>query len=252
VYLLEPPDAAQRITLLAAALAACRPDAFLCGYAAAEHWGLTVPMVGDIDVTVVGRNPGTRRTGIRIHRVRFIDPRDIRIHRGLQVAVPARVALELAAQLAGARLEELLARARVEHSIADREYEAVLGRYPRYPGARTLRAALAIRGGPSLTRSDAERRLLDLIRQADLPRPSTNLRVGRYEVDFVWVGEGLAVEVDGYKFHQDRSAFERDRRRDAALLADGWRVMRFTWRQIVEEPFTVVARIAQVLGNTAD
>jgi very-short-patch-repair endonuclease len=70
-----------------------------------------------------------------------------------------------------------------------------------------------------------------------------------YEVDFLWRDAQLVVEVDGYAFHRDRAAFERDRRRDAALMAAGLRVMRFTWRQIVEEPLPVIARIAQVLGG---
>jgi very-short-patch-repair endonuclease len=253
VYLLAPRDTATRITLFAAALAACGPgrDTVLSEFASAEHWGLIAPVTGDIDVTVVGRNPGTRRTGIRVHRVEFLDPRDVRVRNGLRVTAPARVALELARHLDRARLEELLARARVECSIRERELGAVLDRYPAYRGAAILRAALARHGGPSFTRSEAEQRLVDLIRKAELPLPATNCRVGRHEVDFVWRAEGLAVEVDGYAFHQDRASFERDRRRDAALLADGFRVMRFTWRQLVEERFTVVARIAQVLGSTA-
>ncbi len=223
----------------------------LSDFAGAEHWGLLARRAGDIDVTVVGRNPGIKRNGVRVHRATFVDSRDIRIHHGLRITAPARVALELAAHLDGDHLEQLLARARVEHSITESKLAGVLERYPRYRGVAILRAMLARRGGPSLTRSEAERRLLDLIRQADLPRPTTNLRIGRYEVDFVWTHERVAVEVDGYAFHQDRGAFERDRRRDAALLAAGFRVMRFTWCQLVEEPFTVVARIAQVLGNTA-
>jgi len=55
------------------------------------------------------------------------------------------------------------------------------------------------------------------------------------------------AEVDGYRFHSSRSAFERDRRRDAELGAAGFRVIRVTWQQLVEEPIAVIARIARAL-----
>jgi very-short-patch-repair endonuclease len=248
VYVLEPPETAHRITLLAAAVTACEPHAVLSHYAAAELWDLEHPAAGDIDVTVVSRNPGNRRTGIRIHRAPVLHRRDIRVREGLRVTAPARVALELATYLDTSPLEQLLARATVEHSVTEADLVATLRRYPEYPGAGILRAAMQRAEGPSLTRSQAESSLLHLIRHAALPPPSTNVRIGRYEVDFLWREAQLVVEVDGYSFHRDRAAFERDRRRDAALMAAGMRVMRFTWRQIVEEQLTVVARIAQVLG----
>lgn len=81
-----------------------------------------------------------------------------------------------------------------------------------------------------------------------LPRPEANAMVGRYEVDMLWRRQRLIVEVDGYAFHSGRAAFERDRRRDAALQAAGYRVVRFTWRQITLEPHAVVARLATLLN----
>src|SRR3954467_1644005 len=83
-----------------------------------------------------------------------------------------------------------------------------------------------------LTRSEAERRLLELVRAARLPLPETNVRLGRHEVDFLWRAEGLVVEGDGSAFHSSRRAFERDRRRDAELLTMGLVVVRLTWRDM--------------------
>ena len=57
-----------------------------------------------------------------------------------------------------------------------------------------------------LTRSEAERRLLELIRAARLPEPEVNVRVGRHAVDFLWREHNLVVEVDGYAFHSSRRA----------------------------------------------
>jgi very-short-patch-repair endonuclease len=53
---------------------------------------------------------------------------------------------------------------------------------------------------------------------------------GHVEVDFFWPTHNLIVETDSWQTHGDRAAFERDRARDAALAAAGYRVVRFTWR----------------------
>lgn len=100
----------------------------------------------------------------------------------------------------------------------------------------------------SFTRSEAEERFLDLVRTARLEEPETNARVGRYEVDFVWRTERLAVEIDGYSFHASRRAFERDRLRGQELTALGYRMIRVTWRQMVDEPLRLVAQLAQALS----
>jgi very-short-patch-repair endonuclease len=81
-----------------------------------------------------------------------------------------------------------------------------------------------------------------------LPRPRSNQRVAGFEVDLVWAERRLIVEVDGYAFHGTRAAFERDRARDAALLAAGYRVLRVTWRHLTAEPERVVATLASALA----
>ncbi len=89
--------------------------------------------------------------------------------------------------------------------------------------------------------------MLALVRAARLPMPDVNVRVGPIEVDFLWREERLVVEVDGFRFHSSRAAFERDRRRDAELQAGGLRVMRVTWRQLTREREATLARIARAL-----
>jgi very-short-patch-repair endonuclease len=58
------------------------------------------------------------------------------------------------------------------------------------------------------------------------------------------------VEVDGYVYHVSRQAFERDRQRDAALVAAGHRVIRFTWRQLTAGSEAVLVRLTQALSAT--
>ena len=54
--------------------------------------------------------------------------------------------------------------------------------------------------------------------------------------------------MDGLAFHATRRRAERDRRRDADLLAHGYRVLRVTWRQLTEMPEELVVQIARALG----
>jgi very-short-patch-repair endonuclease len=88
-----------------------------------------------------------------------------------------------------------------------------------------------------------------LIRAAGLPAPAVNARTAGFEVDFLWPGERVVVEVDGYQFHCGRTAFERDRRKGLALAAAGLRVIRISWRQLVDEPLLIVAQLARALAN---
>jgi very-short-patch-repair endonuclease len=114
-------------------------------------------------------------------------------------------------------------------------------------GASRLEALLKRDIEPAFTRSEAEERLLALIRESGLPTPEVNAIVGQHVVDFVWRDRGLIAETDGYRFHSTRSAFERDRARDAELMAADFRVIRITWRQLEAEPLAIVARLAQAL-----
>jgi very-short-patch-repair endonuclease len=53
-------------------------------------------------------------------------------------------------------------------------------------------------------------------------------------VDLLFEAAKLIVEVDGYGFHSGREAFERDRQRDRRATRAGYRVIRFTWRDVSE------------------
>jgi very-short-patch-repair endonuclease len=242
-----PADGAREL----AALLACGERSVLSHTTAARQWRL-IPGVPDaeIEITLVAHHAGTR-PGIRVHRVSSLARKDVRTLDGLRVTTPARTLLDLAAVVRPAPLERALADALARNLVSERQITDQLTRNPGRPGTPTLRAAAGLDGGPALTRSEAERRLLALIRAADLPIPHTNARVCRYEVDFLWPEHRLVVEVDGYAFHSHRRAFERDRERDAALAATGYLVIRVTWRQLTANPAAVTARIASALASRA-
>ena len=122
---------------------------------------------------------------------------------------------------------------------------------------RRLRRALDLRlissanssAWHDLTRSELERIFLSLCRRHRLPQPEVNAHVGPYEVDFLWRDRGLIVETDGFRHHGDRSAFERDRARDARLQSLGFQVLRFTHRQVTENRSAVVAALRSLLAQ---
>ena len=97
------------------------------------------------------------------------------------------------------------------------------------------------------TRLELERLFFELCRRYRLPLPSCNVLVEGYLVDALWPEQRLIVELDSWRFHSGRSAFEADRERDAALQAAGYRVVRVTWRRLEREPERVAALIAKLL-----
>jgi hypothetical protein len=66
-------------------------------------------------------------------------------------------------------------------------------------------------------------------------------------VDILFPAIKLVVEIDGYAFHGTRQAFEADRERDRRLLRSGYKVMRFTWRDLTERLDSVTSEIAHHL-----
>ncbi len=200
-----------------------------------------------VDVTVAA-NRG-RRPGIRVHRVPGLDPDERTLVEGIPVTTPARTLLDMAAVVGARELEHIVARAEREGQVTRDDLAALLARHPRKHGAGALRSVLEATGGPALTRSEAEARTLALLREAGLPPPETNVRVGPYELDVFWRTAGIAVEVDGFAHHATRPRFEGDRRRDAWLAASGITVIRLSWRQITERRTATAVQVGQALAQ---
>ena len=247
VYLVGHPVPAPLAKEMAAVLA-CGEGAVLTHESAASAvWRLCSETRGPTHITLPSRS-NRSRPGIRVHRTRALEPHDLRRRRGLPVTAPARTLLDLALVFSLRDLRRAYEGARVQRLLRDSELLAAMDRSPGHRGAPALRAVLEEGVRPSITRSEAEVRVLDLLRAADIPPSATNAGVGRYQVDFLWRRERLIVEVDGFTYHASRAAFERDRQRDAELQAAGYRVMRVTWNQISSRPEAIVARVAQALA----
>jgi very-short-patch-repair endonuclease len=232
-----------------AALLAVRSPAWLDRESALEAWGALSAgtYTGPVHVLVAGTS-NQRVRGVRVHRSRLLTRRDARITEGLPVVSPALALLDAAGDLTDRELERVYDHLLVKRQARELDVRAVCARHPSHRGRKRVESLLDLHGGTTLTRSEAEERMLELIGAAHLPLPRVNHRVHGYEVDFYWPEARLVVEVDGFRYHSTRRAFERDRQRDAALRSHGIAPMRFSWRQLTEEPFAVVALIAGALA----
>ena len=200
-----------------AAVLAVGHDATISHRSAAVLWEILPTGDDGVDVTVTRGHP-RHRPGIRIHRSRQLEHS---LNAGVRVTTPIRTLVDLARTVGSRDLERAVEEAEVKRLVARKDGDALR----------------------------AERRLLWLIRAAQLPAPATNVRVGHHEVDLLWPNERVIVEVDGFAFHHTRAAFERDRAGDRALHAAGYVVLRITWRQLIEEPEAVVAALAAALAQ---
>lgn len=246
VYTTGPVAARYRREM--AALLACGPRAALSDRTAGGVWGMTPPPQEEEPVDVVA--PRTVRgpaSGVRLHR-RTVRSDEIVQRHGLALTTPARTILDLASGLDPYALERALSRALRRELFTCDDVRSILLRHPRRRGCRSLRDLLDDTSGPALTRSEAEARLLALLRKAGVPRPRSNAVVWGLEVDFLWPDHNVVVEVDGFAFHSHRSAFENDRERDLILAGEGLTVIRVTWRQIHDQPYRLVARLCMALG----
>lgn len=247
-----------------AAVLACGEGAVLSHSSAAALWKIAPPREGDVEVTVHGGNGRSRRRGIRVHRSVALTSEECAERDGIPVTSVARTVGDLASAGASVRTLERLLDAAEHRGLldlsafdagvrpgGDRAAARCAGvvRAGSRPLPRRLREVLASHEpGATATRSELEERFLALCRDRGLPQPLVNAPLLGLTVDFVWPRAALVVEVDGRATHDTGRAFHDDRDRDSMLTAAGFRVMRFTWRDVTRRPGVVAQRLRRALG----
>jgi very-short-patch-repair endonuclease len=221
-----------------AAVLACGDGAVLSHTSAAELWGIRrrvrrLSDAGDPDafravhVTVSRTSGMSRRDGIVLHRSSTLIANHRTRRDGIPVTQPARTLSDVRSLLSPAQFAATLREAEFLGLHLEKPFES------------------------DRTRSELERLMLALCRRHRLPSPEVNVRVDRYEADFLWREQRLIVEVDGWDSHRTRSAFEEDRARDAHLKVRGYEVLRFTWRQVTDERAAVARTLRTLLRARA-
>lgn len=125
---------------------------------------------------------------------------------------------------------------------------------PGRPGTGRLAVHLEAQILGDRARSVLEARMARLWRRSGLPAATFQHVVrndaGRFlaRCDFAIVELRIAVEVDGWRTHSSPSAIAHDHRRRNRLLAAGWHVVTFTWKQVRDEPDVVAADVRAAIS----
>jgi hypothetical protein len=219
-----------------AAVKACGKGALLSGRAAGYLLGLLKGLPPPPEVTA----PTERRVkGIKTRRARLTGMKV----RGIPVTTVPQTLIDLAAELGLDDLARACHEAGVRYRTTPRQVEKLLR---RQPGAGKLRVIM--RGEVRVTLSKLERRFLQLLREAGLPLPQTNIVASGRRVDCRWPEYNLTVEIDSYTFHNSRHSWEQDRRREREARAREDDFRRYTYGDVFEHPEQMLAELRQALA----
>jgi len=225
-----------------AAVLACGDGAVLSHHSAAALWELLRPIEGPIHVSVPSTTGRISRRGIHLHRCPSLaDP----------LSSPSYL------QSRGGRGQGITTR---RHNIPvttiQRTVDDLDGTVAPYLLRRAKRQAelkrVRLKGAEGTrSRSDLEEDFHALLIHSHhrIPPPETNVKLGRWEVDFLWREQKVVVETDCFTYHQGSVAFEDDHARELDLRQRGFAVLRFTDLQIESEPDRVVADVVRALGG---
>ena len=218
-------------------------DAVLIGAAAARvsFWP-TAPL---IHVEAAIRDALKPQPGFSFCR-RRIPEELIAVRGGLRYTVPALTAIDLATFECSDAIDIAL---RVRAATLAGMYEALRMTPHRAGNLEKLKLLIDSRNEPW---SAAERLSHRLLRAAHITGWETNLPVyidGQvYYLDIAFKHQKLAIEIDGRRHQTDEDLFESDRwRQNALVVADGWRVLRFTWAMLRNHPGVFVSTIVDAL-----
>ncbi len=240
-----PPDETLRCAVVGL-------DGVASGTSAAAVWGFELVERPDEHHVTVGRDRSRARwRGTVVHRS-DLRPEDVRVRDGVAVTAPTRTVLDLCRSLP---LPEAVAAADSAMRLGLVTADELTSACVALPAARgRARVARVVRLVDPACGSVLESLCRVLLVLAGVGPPETQLLVrgrgGRLlgRVDFAWPVARLVVEVDGYAFHADRASYRADRRRTNALVLEGWRVLRFSWEDVRDQPEQVVAAVRAALA----
>ena len=161
---------------------------------------------------------------------------------------PSRTLVDLAGEVAPRTVERALDQALTDRVVTATGLHSALDRAGSSRGTKSLRLLLtAAERFETVTQSELEEAFLRLVRSAALPTPAMNVPLLGRTVDAVWSAERVAVELDGFRWHRTRRRMESGLSEAADLRRAGWVPIRYSARQVFDEPLVVVADLAPML-----
>lgn len=235
--------------LLRCALTYAGPASFLSHATAALIQGLRVRATDLVHVTIPHSRHPRSHGFVVVHQ--SLRPCRLERNGDLRWSEPARTVVDLAAVLPTRDdVRALVSDAVQRRLMSVAQLEAAAAVVPRR-GSRWLFEAIEdVAAG---TRSMGESRFRRAVRRAGLPEPAWNVSIetlhGTVILDAVWDEAGVAVEIDGARWHLDAAAWEADQRRQNAIQASGIVVLRFSVRRLTHDVEGVIAEIRAVLAR---
>jgi very-short-patch-repair endonuclease len=244
--------------LLAAVLVA-GDGAVVSHRAAAALWRFDGVDLGAVEVTVP-RHRRPRAVPARVHRTIDLGPADVDQRRGIPCTSATRTFIDLAplldppaleAVLDGGERDGKLWRPRLRWRIGAMRRDGLAGR----PGLAAIEALLDRTEGRPLGDTWLEQEALRIVAAARLPAPRVQVKRrhggGTARVDLYWAEARLVVELAGHATHATRRQRQADDERTARLGLTGWRVVEFTYEDVVERPSYVARMIRSYLDLAA-
>lgn len=224
------------------------PAAILSHQTSAAIWSMIERPPPVIDITIIGTRRRSR-PGMRVHHATHRWGLVRTLHWGLRVADPGWTLVDITATAGPSVLRQAARTALVVHGTDLAAVRRLLARR-RPTKARALLDALDAVDDPAMLRttSELERRFLTFVIEQGLPIPNVNVPLLRFEVDFLWEAQRIVVETDGSLGHAGADRRRRDARRDAALAAAGYTVLRVNWAHLHDTPNALLARLETALG----
>ena len=224
------------------AVLACGPGSAVSHVSAGALFEWVENDGGAVDISVPNRSR-RQRDGIRVHRPTTLGPEDIGLFdKTIPITSPIRTVIDLASVLEYRPLERAVHEAMAQRVVTR---DQIAQRLNGQRGAAHLATIIAVDGGLTLTRSEAEELFLAIIRAAGLPQPQVNAKLHGYKVDFYWPEFELVVEIDSGRWHGKPEALERDHRKNAHLRGKGYDVIRYMYSQLQRDRDFVVAELAR-------
>jgi very-short-patch-repair endonuclease len=237
VYAVAPVLDGQRTHWMAATLTTL--GSVLSHASAAAAWRFWPFDVSFEVVTRPGSGGPELKDGVLVCRSRTLAGHTTTLD-GIPITTPERTLIDVAPHLGNRALARAVRDAIRLKTTTPSTLFVALARHRGRRGTRRLHAAVSRYAGLPLhrTRSDAEALALELLRDANVPRPDVNRRIAGEEADLSWPPRRLVIELDGAQFHLDAS---EDLRKQRIWEAGGWTVRRLPTDDVYLHPERLLA-----------
>lgn len=233
------------------------PGSALSHEAAAVLGGVLGAARTPVVITVPRGRERARSDRVIVHWTKVpIPPEDITTIDGIPVTTPARTLIDLATveseHVIERCLDDMLRRRLVSLPFLEKWLDDPARKGHR--GLPLVRRLVAARATVGLTESPLETDVLRLLRNAGLPIPMVQYEIKDdrgviARLDFAYPDEKVAIEADGFRYHDRRGGFDRERARGNEIESMGWAVLRITAAHIARDPNGVVRWVQRALAN---